>query len=72
MPDPATTAAAIAEPRAGDVWVSKRMVRMVLQAGNIAHWIATAGDNGNEVVTVKDFRRWARTAKLVHRGKHAE
>lgn len=70
MPDTATTAAAIAEPRAGDVWVSKRMVRMVtfsILSGYLRYHDPFHHQSNS--ISMKSFRRWARTAKLVHRGK---
>ena len=63
------------EPRAGDVRVSKRMTRMVMRPSVQGEWLIEVETSFKLLVKIQlldkngDFRRWARTAKLVARGK---
>lgn len=62
-------AEALREPKAGDVWNSKRITRMIYDVR--CSWLRYfATDCGESQPMMKaSFRRWARTAELVRRGK---
>jgi hypothetical protein len=68
---------AITNPVAGDVWVSKRMTRMVVWAylGNriqVAQPKSMSLDRCDKWMEPCEFRRWCRTATLVSRGRGDE
>lgn len=67
-------AEALREPKAGDVWVSKRMTRMVMDPQaclgiRLAEVPSHLEADHRFYLTPSDFRRWARTATLAVRGE---